>query len=1160
MILNQTKNVTEKCVYCDKSIRAGHPFITCGKCNCILHKKCRTKDNIVKFRDENFCISCIDKFSIVRYNPLHQPDHFNSNEMLNEEPIQYIESLKNISDILENCQVYTTPELTKLLSKNNSRHLSSYFQNIDGNSSNFDQFALHLAAIKQKLSFIGLAETNTDIANEQLYQIDGYTSCYQSRLFLKEKKQYKGKGSGVCLYINNLYNFNHDEKLSICTENIEALFVTVTNLPEPVTVGVIYRPPSGNLQEFNAQYSKLLSELKGKKSYILGDFNVNLLHLSNDDENDFEETIFTAGFTPVISTATHQMPHCRKTCIDNIHTNDVDSTIISGVMNFSISHHHPVFLLKEFPDSIDPKSAERAKITIHYNYSNANLDKFCEEIEKCIDQFHNECDTFDAFLCLFQDKIDASCKLETPKTTKRNSIVNPWISPGLINSIEKKARLYFEWNKTRSSTSPDGDEMKYLAYKEYRKILKGLIKLAKTTYYVNKFQQCGNNSKKTWKLINEIRGKSKTITKADFVIDGSRVMCRRVIASKFNEYFASLAYKLNQEILEDCGLPIEETISFEEYMSKSVKNSIFLRDTDPDEIVEIISDFKNGKASDIPICVLKRSAKLISVPLSRLYNNCMQKGEFPKVFKTGKITPVFKKGNKECIENYRPVSILPVFGKVFEKIIYKRLYSFLSSNGVLHDQQFGFRKGHSTTHALHKSVNDITKSIANNKHVLGIFIDLSKAFDTLDHNILLRKLENYGIRGHALTLLKSYLSSRLQCVSFHDATSEVLEVKYGVPQGSILGPLLFLLYVNDIVNCYGGSDCQFVLYADDTNIFITGASKEKTFIKANKVLKIVSNYMRSNLLHINMSKCCFIHFQPKSTYDETCARTRPYLLNNDESKSIFINGQEIKKVSCAKFLGIIVDENLNWDAHRNHLVRKLRSTTGAISRIRKSIPSEHYKDIYSSLFESHLSYGITVWGVTLQENSRDSLFITQKHCIRVLFGDLEAYLKKQETCARTRPYLSQKLGRQFYEKEHTKPMFNRIKILTVQNLFKYHCITEIFKIMKFRTPYSLFELIKVSERDSSYTIILPTKIETFIWKASKAWNTIYKYVLNGEKGLATSVNSIKHRSKAIILECQALHNPHEWKPDNFSLVPKATNFSHISHTSSDMPQNEICIT
>ena len=1156
MILNQIRNVIEKCVYCDKSIRAGHPFITCKNCNCILHKKCRTQENIVKFRDENFCISCIDRFSIIRYNPLYQPNHFNSNEMLNEEPIHFIESLENISNTLENCKPYTTPELSNLLTEPISKLTSLYFQNIDGNSTNFDQFVLHLAAIKQKFSFIGLAETNTDCNNEQLYQIDGYTSCYQSRIFLKDKNHLKAKGSGVCLYINNIYNFNRDNKLSVCTENIEALFVNITNLPEPVTVGVIYRPPSGNLKEFNLHYGNILSELKGKKCYISGDFNVNLHNLSSEDERNFEETIFTAGFTPVISTVTHEMPHCNKTCIDNIHTNDVDSSMISGVLNCNISHHKPVFLLKETPVTTDSKRIERAKVTLHYNYSNANLDKLCEEIDRCIDQFHNECDTFDAFLCLFQDKIDASCKLETPKTTKRNSIVNPWISPGLINCIEKKARLYFEWNKTRTTILPDGDEMKYLKYKDYRKVLKGLIKLAKASYYVNKFQDCGNNSKKTWKLINEIRGKSKTITKADFVIDGSRVMCRRVIACKFNEYFASLAYNLNQEILANCGLPIAETVSFEEYLSKSVKNSIFLRDTDPEEIIEIINDFKTGKASDIPICVLKRSAKLISVPLSRLYNNCMHKGEFPNAFKTGKITPVFKKGNKECIENYRPVSILPVFGKVFEKIIYKRLYSFLSSNGVLHDQQFGFRKGHSTTHALHKSVNEITKSVSNNNHVLGIFIDLSKAFDTLDHSILLRKLENYGIRGQALTLMKSYLTSRLQCVSFHDTTSEVLEVKYGVPQGSILGPLLFLLYVNDIVNCYSESDCKFVLYADDTNIFITGPSKEKAFIKANKILRIISNYMKSNLLHINMTKCCFVHFQPKFTYDETCARTRPFTLGKDESRSIFINGQEIKKVSSTKFLGIIIDENLNWNAHRDHLVKKLRSTTGAISRIRKSIPSEYYKDIYSSLFESHLGYGITVWGATLQEKSCDRVFITQKHCIRLLFGNLEAYLGKQQTCARARPYYSQKLGSHFYEKEHTKPVFNRLQILTVQNLFKYHCITEIFKIMKFRTPYSLYELIKLSARESSYTIILPPKIETFIWKASLAWNTIHKYVLNSNKGLTTSVTSIKHRSKAIILECQALHDPEEWKPDNFILLPKAINFSHNNHSSSHISQND----
>ena len=165
-------------------------------------------------------------------------------------------------------------------------------------------------------------------------------------------------------------------------------------------------------------------------------------------------------------------------------------------------------------------------------------------------------------------------------------------------------------------------------------------------------------------------------------------------------------------------------------------------------------------------------------------------------------------------------------------------------------------------------------------------------------------------------------------------------------------------------------------------------------------------------------------------------------------------------------------------------------------------------------------------------------------------------MNKQETCARARPYPFQKLGCQYYEKEHTKPIFNRLKILTVQNLFKFHCISEIFKIMKFRTLYSLFELIKISARDSSYTIILPPKIETFIWKASQAWNTIHRYILNYEKGFATSVNSIKIRTKAILFECQALHEVDEWKHDNFSLVPKATNFTYFTHNSSCNPQND----
>ena len=752
-----------------------------------------------------------------------------------------------------------------------------------------------------------------------------------------------------------------------------------------------------------------------KKSYILGDYNINLLNMTSNLEQQYEEAIFTRGFTPVISVPTHQMPHCTRTCIDNIHTNDIDPNIVSGVVSEKISHHHPIFMIKRLPVTVSiGQDSPAEKLTIHYNYSNANLAKLCDEIERDIDKFYHYCDSFESFITIFQEKIDISCKLLTPRTTKRNNITNPWITPGLINSVEKKSRLYFDWCKTKTLACPEGDPIKLSSYKEYNKLLKFIIKTAKGNSYAEKFEKYKGNSKKTWELINELRGSTKTAVKDDFVIDGQRVTCRRIIASKFNEYFTSLASNLNEHVSHSTDfLTIQPRESFVQYMSKSVDSSIYLEDTNPNEIAEIIAGFENGKASDIPITVLKKTAHLISSLLAPLYNNCMRKGTFPSLFKVGKVTPIFKKDNKECIENYRPVSTLPIFGKIFEKIIYKRLYTFFTANGVLHDNQFGFRKGHSTKHALHESVETINKSLLLGKHVLGIFIDLSKAFDTLDHSTLLCKLENYGVRGNALLLLKSYLSERLQYVSFCKTSSDTLRIKYGVPQGSILGPLLFILYMNDIINCYTDENCKFVLYADDTNIFVIGPSKESTYLKANRILEQVSKFMRSNLLHINMSKCCYIHFEPNKEYDETCARVRPYANENDKSRAIFINGQKISKVNHTKFLGVIIDDKLCWGPHIDYLVKKLRSIIGALCRIRHSVPAELYQKIYSALFESHLAYGISVWGVALKNKSSDKLFVTQKHCIRILFGDLEAYFNKLSTCARARPYGLQKLGSNF---------------------------------------------------------------------------------------------------------------------------------------------------
>ena len=467
------------------------------------------------------------------------------------------------------------------------------------------------------------------------------------------------------------------------------------------------------------------------------------------------------------------------------------------------------------------------------------------------------------------------------------------------------------------------------------------------------------------------------------IIANEEITDKKSIAEKFNSFFMNTSTNLAAKIPHS-------TTNFESYLSSitTISRENCLTEEELKNAFFSLKTNKSPRYDNIHVNVIRNPYNELKTPLMNIFNLLLNTGIFPDRMKVAKVTPICKKGEKSSISNYRSISVLPCFSKILKRIMYDRLYNYFTANSILFNKQFGFRAGHSTEHALLELIDQICDSFNDKNYFPGIFIDLYKAFDTVDHSIFLKKLEHYGIKGRCLSWFQSYLSNRKQHIEFkHDNrtdNAEMSNIICGVPQGSILGPFLFIIYVNDL--CQTSEFLKPIMFADDTNSFCKNKTVKTLFLKANIELKKISEWFQANKLSLNEDKARFTLFHKLQDRDNLPLQLPVLKINN----------YEIKRSSSIKFLGVMVDEHLNWKDHINVIENKLSKTLGLFYKAKQFLNAKAMKSLYFSFIHSYLTYGNVAWCSTSM-NKTKKLFSKQKQAIKIIpMVDIQANLNSDE--------------------------------------------------------------------------------------------------------------------------------------------------------------------
>ena len=576
------------------------------------------------------------------------------------------------------------------------------------------------------------------------------------------------------------------------------------------------------------------------------------------------------------------------------------------------------------------------------------------------------------------------------------------MTPGLLKSINKRNKLLKEFLNCRSPENLN-------KFRKYRNSLRLTMRHAKRAYYRAQFEKNSQNPKRLWAdLLEAAQVKARSHCLPDrFEIDGKDIDNPTDIADLFNRYFAQVAPSLEKSL----GPSIKDPISYMGHIA--VPDVMTFHPVTNDNVLQIVSSLKDSSAGidNITSKLIKSILPSILAHVTYLINLCLTTNVFPSIFKTALITPVFKAGSRLQFANYRPISVLSVFSKILEKVMYQQLTTFILDNHILYEYQFGFRSKHSTYMPIALLHDYVTSNLAKGNTSTSIYLDLARAFDTVNIDILLAKLNVYGFSGGSLALLKSYLSNRSHRLKYKGITSGPKEVTCGVPQGSVLGPLLFLLYINDISSV--SPEGKFLLFADDTAIFYTASNVKDLQTYVSVSFPKILEWLHSNRLSLSASKTFYQVFSPSSSLD---------------SLTIIANDTHIKRAQTVKYLGVLVDEDLKFKSHIEKVSSIVSRNLGIISRSRYLFDRKQVILLYNSLILPYLTYCLVTWGSNY-ESLLQPLILLQKRAIRLIAG----------------------AGRI----AHTGPLFRGLKLLKITDLHQYQLLLILHDFLNGHLPHPL---------------------------------------------------------------------------------------------------------